>query len=406
MNRLPLSGIRVLDFTHALAGPYSTMLMADLGADVIKIEHPVRGDGTRHMGVPLVGPMDTDYYLAFNRNKRSVGLDLKTVAGRLTALRIAEHCDVVAHNFRPGVMKRLGLNYEDIRRVNPRAVYLAISGFGEHGELAELPANDITMQAMAGLMATTGIPGEAPLRIGVSLVDISTGAFALAGVLAALRSRDQSGEGERVHVSMLASAIGLLSNYVPAVLSGGQVVQAAGRGHHQLVPYQIFEAADGRYMIVGAFTDSFWRSLCSAVGLPELALDERFSSNFRRVENRDVLIPILEKRFKDRPRDAWIELLREADVPSSPVNSVAEALRHSQVEAANCLTRVEKDGVTVTLGAIPIQLGGTESPRSSFPPALGADTEEVLRELGITAETGTKVVERPSPIEPIKRSVG
>jgi crotonobetainyl-CoA:carnitine CoA-transferase CaiB-like acyl-CoA transferase len=378
----PLAGVRVLDFTHALAGPIATMYLGDLGADVIKIEHPTRGDGTRHMGRPMSDTDGrTDYFLSLNRNKRSVGLHLKRPEDVAVVRRLVATCDVVVHNFRPGVMERLGFGYDDLVEVRPDLVYVAISGFGEEGPLRDRGANDITVQAMGGLMSTTGELGGAPLRIGISVVDISTGLYAVSGVLAALYHRATTGEGQRVHVSMLKSAVSLLANYVPGVLGVGDEIPTSGRGHAQLVPYQSFEAADGGFVIVGAFTQAFWQRYCGAIGHPELAADPRYASNALRLRHRDELVPLLEQIMLTRPRDEWLALLEEADVPNAPVLSVGETLRLPQTQQTQGVVELVDGDDSVWMAGLPIELSKTPGDPHGFPPLLGADTEAVLAEL-------------------------
>jgi crotonobetainyl-CoA:carnitine CoA-transferase CaiB-like acyl-CoA transferase len=377
----PLAGVRVLDFTHALAGPIATMYLGDLGAEVIKIEHPTRGDGTRHMGRPMSQDGRTDYFLSLNRNKRSVGLHLKEARDLEAVRELVATCDVLVHNFRPGVMERLGLGYDDLTAIRPDLVYLAISGFGETGPLAHRGANDITLQAMGGLMSTTGELGGAPLRLGVSVVDISTGLYAVSGVLAALFHRAMTGEGQRVHVSMLKSSISLLANYVPAVLGAGDEISTSGRGHAQLVPYQSFEAADGGFVIVGAFTQAFWQRYCVAIGRPELADDLRYATNALRLEHRDQLVPVLEEVMRTRPRDEWLAVLEEADVPCAPVLSVGETLRLPQTTATQGVVEVVEGDESVWMAGLPIELSRTPGDPHGFPPLLGADTEAVLAEI-------------------------
>ena len=380
----PLTGIRVIDFTHALAGPYATMLLGDLGAEIVKIEHPKRGDGTRHMGRPITDDGLTDYYLSLNRNKLSVGLHLKSEEGIAVAKELIRSADVVIHNFRPGVMERLGLGYDDLVADSPDLVYACVSGFGETGPLSSRGANDITLQAMAGLMSTTGEIGGSPLRIGISLVDITTGLYVFSGVLAALYNRERTGEGQRVHVSMLKSAVSLLANYVPGVLGHDDTITTAGRGHAQLVPYQAFEAGDGQYVIVGAFTQTFWEDFCRAIDRADLLDDLRFATNAKRLESRDVLVPILETEMRRRDREEWLSLLAEADVPCAPVLSVGDALRHPQTSVTDGVVHLENGEDSVWMSGLPIEMSRTPGNPMGFPPRLGADGPAVLEALRAT----------------------
>jgi crotonobetainyl-CoA:carnitine CoA-transferase CaiB-like acyl-CoA transferase len=378
----PLAGLRVLDFSHALAGPFCSMFLSDLGADVIKVEHPRRGDGTRHMGQPLLGPLDTDYFVALNRGKRSIALDLKDPDDLATAKALVASCDALVHNYRPGVMERLGLGYDDLKSEHPDLVYVAISGYGEEGELASRGANDITMQAMAGLMATTGEVGEPPLRLGVSLVDMTTGLFALVGALSALLHRANGGPGQRVHVSMLSSAVALLANYIPSVLTQGKEIHPSGRQHAQLVPYQSFETSDGGYVIVGAFTQAFWVRFARLLGRADLVDDPRFATNGDRVAHREVLIPILEKEMRKRPRDAWLSDLEAADIPTAPVHSVGEALRHPQVHRTGAVVELTDGESSAWVTGLPVELSETPGRPRGFAPRLGQHSDEVRTLLG------------------------
>jgi crotonobetainyl-CoA:carnitine CoA-transferase CaiB-like acyl-CoA transferase len=330
------------------------------------------------MGRPLLPTGETDYFISLNRNKRSVALHLKSEQDMQTVRELIATTDVMIHNFRPGVMERIGLGYDDARIIREDLIYVAISGFGEEGPLSQRGANDITVQAMGGLMSTTGEVGGAPLRLGVSVVDISTGLYALSGVLAALYHRQRTGEGQRVHVSMLASAVSLLANYVPGVLGAGDEITTSGRGHAQLVPYQAFEAKDGKFIIVGAFTQAFWQRYCEAIGRPDLLADPRYASNALRLRHRDELVPVLEEQMRRRDRDEWLDIIEAADVPCAPVLSVGEALRHPQTAVAGHVTQLESDTEKVWVAGLPIELSATPGAARGFPPALGADTRAVI----------------------------
>jgi crotonobetainyl-CoA:carnitine CoA-transferase CaiB-like acyl-CoA transferase len=377
--------LRVLDFSHALAGPLCSMILADLGAEVIKIEHPRRGDGSRHMGKPLLSELQSDYFLAFNRNKLSVGLDIKNPEGRTIALDLARQSDVVVENFRPGVMDRLGLGYDAVKAANPDAIYLSISGFGATGPLSQRGANDITVQAYAGLMSTTGEAGGDPLKIGIPIVDIGTGLYGTIATLAALRQRDSGAGGQHIELSMLSTAVSLLGNYIPAVVMGGETVEPLGTGHHQLVPYQGFRSADGQTLIVGAFTQSFWRALCEILDVPSLISDDRYLTNAARVRNKDTLIPVLQERFLTMPRDHWVQLLDKAGVPCAPTNTIEQALREEQVGLEQCLVEIPTEDGPVVVAASPLRLDSTALASPSTPPKIGSSSYEVLkRHLGLS----------------------
>ena len=378
----PLEGFRVLDFSHAAAGPFVTLWLADLGAEVIKIEKPRRGDGARYMGEPLRGRKDSDYYIALNTDKASVTLDLGEPEAVEIAKRLAGECDIVVQNFRPGVMERLGLGFDDLMPLRPGLVYCSISAFGPKGPLAERPANDIIMQGVTGMMSITGEPERDPVRVGVPISDFSTGLFSLSGVLAAMLVRDRHPEGQRLEINMLHSTIALMANFIPSVLDLGKEVPRLGRGHPQIVPYQAFRAGDGGYMIVGAFTSAFWRRLATGLGHEEWIIDERFETNDVRVANRDVLVPMIEEIFATQPRDHWDELLERCDVPHTPVNSVSEALASDQAQANGVIQGLASDGDReVHVISSPIRSDAWPQASHRVAPHLGEDTERVLAEL-------------------------
>lgn len=384
---LPLAGIRVLDFTHAAAGPFATMLLADLGADVIKVEKPGRGDGARYMGEPMLGPLESDYYVALNRNKRDVLIDLQDDRGRQLALDLAAQCDVVVQNFRPGVMDRLGLGFADVSTQRPGIVYCSISAFGPAGPMSGRPANDIIMQSMSGLMGVTGEVGGGPVRIGAPVSDYGSGLFGLVGVLAALHARDDHPEGQHVQVSMLDSSIALMANYIPAVVTLGKRIPRLGRGHAQIVPYQAFECADGSYVMVGAFTNGFWVRLCSAVGRAEWAQDDRFRSNAGRLRHRDLLLTELAEIFLTRTRDDWQAVLDDADVPNSPVLELNEALESPQVAFNETVQDVGTSEQPCATVRCPVRSPSWPYRDALPPPAMGAHSADVLTELlGLTPD--------------------
>ncbi len=378
---LPLDGIRVLDFTHAAAGPYATMLLADLGADVIKIEKPGRGDGARYMGEPMLGPHESDYYLALNRNKRDVLLDLQTPRGREVALDLAAKCDVVMQNFRPGVMDRLGLGFPELAKQRTGLIYCSISAFGAEGPMSTRPANDIIMQSVSGLMGVTGEVDGGPVRIGAPVSDYSTGLFALAGVLAALHARDQHPEGQHVEVAMLDASIALMANYIPAVSTLGKSIPRLGRGHAQIVPYQAFECADGAYVMVGAFTNGFWIGLCRAVERPDWAEDPRFRTNAGRLAHRQLLLGELNTIFATKTRDEWQERLDAADVPNSPVLELNETLTIPQVEFNQTIQDVGTDEHPCATVRCPVRSTSWPWREAMTPPRMGEHSDEVLVEL-------------------------
>ncbi|PBC43760.1 hypothetical protein CJ178_21060 [Rhodococcus sp. ACPA4] len=377
----PLAGIRVLDFTHAAAGPFATVMLADLGADVIKVEKPGRGDGSRHMGKPMLGPLESDYYVALNRNKRGIALDLGTAEGRDVALQLAEKSDIVVQNFRPGVMDRLGLGFEAISKHRPGIVYCSLSAFGSEGPLSDRPANDIIMQAVSGLMGITGEVGGGPVRVGAPISDFSTGLFGTVGILSALHVREQHPEGQHIEVAMLDASIALMSNYIPGIVALGETVPRCGRTHAQIVPYQAFECSDGAYVMVGAFTQGFWRRLCDAIGHSEWPDDERFVTNADRLRNRAVIVPMLEEIFRGHTREEWLNILNKADVPASPVLDLHEAVVSEQAQFNQVIQDVGTEENPCPTVRFPVRSSSWPLAESETPPRIGEHSADILAEI-------------------------
>jgi crotonobetainyl-CoA:carnitine CoA-transferase CaiB-like acyl-CoA transferase len=378
----PLSNLRVLDMTHAAAGPFATMFLADLGAEVIKIEKPQAGDGTRSMGEPIeaLGPRESDYYVSLNRNKQGLVIDMATSAGADLVRKLASKCDIVVENFRPGVTERLGLGFEDLRKLRPHLIYASISAFGQDGPWAKRPANDIILQSVSGLMGITGERGGGPVRIGAPIADFSSGLFLLSGILAAVHARDRHPEGQRVDVSMLEASLNMMANYIPSVASLGRTIPRIGRGHAQIVPYQAFLCSDDKYVMVGAFTRAFWQNLCEALQRTEWLTDPRFRSNPARLANRDTLVPMLETLFREKASTQWVDILTEADVPNSTVMELHEAVESEQVLYQKSIQTVGRDGQSIRMARCPIR-GAQWGPDEGATPApeMGRDTQEVLR---------------------------
>jgi len=377
----PLAGIRVLDFSHAAAAPFATMFLADLGAEVIKIEKPRVGDGSRSMGVPLPGhgPRDSDYYVSLNRSKKGIVLDLASPEGAGLARRLAERCDVVVENFRPGVMERLGLGFDALAARRPGLVYCSISAFGPSGPWSGRPANDIIMQSVTGLMGITGEVGGGPVRIGAPISDFSSGLFALSGVLAALFARDRHPRGQHIEVAMLDASLNMMCNYLPSVATLGAKIERLGRGHAQIVPYQAFVCADGGYVMVGAFTRGFWQNLCRALDREAWITDPRFATNPARLANRALLVGELEQIFATRPRDEWIAILERADVPTSPVHELHEAVASEQVLHNGSLMPLGRPGHETRVARCPIRVAEWGADEAAPAPSIGEDTAAVLQ---------------------------
>jgi crotonobetainyl-CoA:carnitine CoA-transferase CaiB-like acyl-CoA transferase len=382
----PLDGIRVLDLTHAAAGPYATMWLADLGAEVIKIERPGTGDATRNLGSPHFGPDASEYFVAINRSKKSVSLDLTEPSAVEIVKRLASECDIVVQNFRPGVVERLGIGFEDLRGARTGLIFASISGFGQTGSWKDLPANDIIVQSASGLMSLTGERGGHPIRIGASISDFGSGLFALSGILAALFSRDRFPEGQHIEVSMLDSSIALAANYIPSVATLGETIARPGRTHPQIVPYQAFDCQDGESVMVGAFTETFWRSLAVLLGRADWIDDPRFASNATRLRHRDQLIPPMEEIFRERPRGEWIELLQGADIPCTPIRDLGDATTSEQAVHNGSVAMLDQNGVSVGVTASPIRSGQWAPVEMTAAPGLGEHTGEVLEHLGFASD--------------------
>ncbi|MHB8393217.1 MAG: CaiB/BaiF CoA transferase family protein [Candidatus Dormibacteria bacterium] len=379
----PLDGVRVLDFSHGVAGPYASMVLGDLGATIWKIERPARGDATRYMNVSERFVSDIpdsggDYFLAINRNKLSVGLNLKHDSGCELALQLAAKADVVVSNFRPGVMDRLGLGYNDVRQLNAGIVYATISAYGDVGPLAGQPGMDVAVQARSGVMTITGYGDGPPVKPGASIADLSGGGQLATGVLAALYRREQTGEGGTVSVSLIDAMMMMLVNYSVATMDGGVEVAPMGSGHPQLVPFQAFKTVDG-YVVIATGTNKLFTRLCEVLGCPRLAEDPRFETNPQRVIHREELIPLLEGMTATRSTREWLALLESGQVPCAPVNSLKEAFEDDQLAAEGMIVEV----VHPTYGplhvlASPYKFGGTRAGVRSAPPLLGEHTWSVL----------------------------
>lgn len=360
-----LEGLVVADFGRVLAAPYATMLMADLGAEVIKIERPGTGDDTRAWGPPFTDDGESTYFLSVNRNKSSRVLDLRTDEGRDAALALTAEADVVIENFLPGVMDRLGLGLDDVRAVNDDVIYCSVTGFGRD---SQMPGYDLLVQAMSGLMSVTGPSPDEPTKVGVALLDIITGLHATTGILAALRHRDRTGEGQRVEVNLLSSALSALANQASAHLLTGVVPVATGNEHPSIAPYALYRTAD-RPVILAVGNDRQFASLATELGVPQLASDPRFETNAARVAHAGELTAELERRLESDGADAWSQRLLAAGVPCGPVNSLPDAFALAERVGAPAV--VEVDGVRQV--ANPIRLSATPAAYRRRPPLLGED---------------------------------
>jgi crotonobetainyl-CoA:carnitine CoA-transferase CaiB-like acyl-CoA transferase len=384
-KRLPLEGVTVLDFSRILAGPFCTMMLGDMGADILKIEPP-KGDDCRHWGPPFVDG-ESAYFLAVNRNKKSLCLDLKKEKGKDVLHRLLDTVDILIENFRPGTMDRLGLGYTALKERRPSLIYASISGYGQTGPLRERPGYDAVMQGEGGWMGLTGEPDGMPMKVGASLADILTGMMACEGILAALYRREKTGRGERIDVSLFDSVLSTLCYQAQGFLMTGELPNRLGNRHSSLTPYETFRTADS-HVIVGVGNDSLWQRFVAVVGSPELDVPE-FEVNAVRVARYDELALLLEPIFASKSTDVWVSLLDKAGIPVGRVQNVAEVFENPQIESRHMKLRVQHPKLgELTLTGNPIKLLEAGERDHAPPPMLGEHTETVLRErLGIDDET-------------------
>jgi len=398
MTRPPaLSGIRVLDLSRILAGPWCTQNLADLGADVIKIERPRVGDDTRAWGPPFLKDGDgrdteeSAYYLSANRNKRSVEADMAAPAGAALIRELAAASDILVENFKVGGLAKYGLDYDSLKQINPRLIYCSVTGFGQDGPYAQHPGYDFMIQGMGGLMSITGerddLPGGGPQKAGVAVTDIITGMYATVAILAALQERHNSGLGQHLDIALLDSHVAMLANQNSNYFNSGVAPQRAGNAHQNVVPYQVFAASDG-HLIVATGNESQYRAYCRAIGAPELGDDPRFATNRMRLANRELLVGLLTEIMHQGKRDDWIAKLEAVGVPCGPINDIAQAQAHPQAQARQLRRDLPHPaGGVAAVTASPLRLSASPVEYRRAPPLLGEHTEEVLREvLGKTPE--------------------
>ncbi len=372
----PLNGIKVLDLTRVLAGPYATMLLGDLGAEVIKIEQPGTGDESRNFG-PFKNGFSL-YFMSVNRGKRSVTLNLKTERGRAIFKRLLDQTDILVENFRPGTMEKLGLDYSTLKSEYPSLIYAACSGFGQTGPYAQQGAYDMIIQGMGGIISITGEPDGPPVRVGTSISDITAALFTTIGILSALHHRNQTGNGQFVDVAMLDSLVAVLENAVVRYFATGEAPKPLGARHPAITPFEAFASADG-HVIIALGNDTLWAKFCEHVGRQELISDKRFRTNADRTENHDQLFPILSEIMSQRTTDDWIDALGNIGVPCGPINAMDKVVTHPQVEAREMITRVAHQ-ITgeVEVPGVPIKLSETPGSVNAPAPSLGEHTIEVL----------------------------
>jgi len=381
----PLTGITVLDFTRVLSGPYCTMLLADMGARVIKIEQPGRGDDTRGWGPPFVGH-ESAYFLSVNRNKESLTLDLKSPAAKDVISRLVDRADVIVENFRPGTMARLGLDYAAIHASHEKIVYCSISGFGQTGPRRSEPGYDAVIQAEGGLMSLTGDADGPPYRLGVAISDIVSGMFAFQGISMALYARTQTGRGQLVDIGMLDSTVALLTYQSGSFFATGQAPQRLGNRHPTIVPYETFTASDGDF-VIAVGNDALWRAFCRACGLETLGDDPQFATNRLRVQGYSVLKPAIAERLRTKTRAEWIAMLTAAGIPCGAVREVGDVLADPQLAARHMVEQVNHPTLgPISVTGVPVKLSDTPGAVRSAPPTLGQHTEAILGELGFRRE--------------------
>lgn len=398
-----LAGIKVLDLSRVLAGPWATQMLADLGADVIKVERPGAGDDTRHWGPPFLkdehgnDTREASYFTACNRNKRSITVDMAHPEGQALLRKMAAEADVVVENFKVGGLKQYGLDYDSLKTLNPRLIYCSITGFGQEGPYAERAGYDLMVQAMCGLMSITGHaddqPGGGPLKVGVAVIDVFTGLYASNAILAAINARDNArtgtGQGQYIDMALLDVGMAVLANQAAGFLATGKAPGRAGNIHPSLAPYQDFRSSDGNVLLAIGNDGQFAR-FCAAAGKPEWAQDSRFATNTARVQNRPALLALMEPLMRTRTTAEWIALLEDKAVPCGPINTIAQAFDDPQVQARGIrktLPRDAGDGIAqIATVASPMRLSATPVSYRNAPPALGQHTKQVLQELGLSPE--------------------
>lgn len=374
-----LSGIRVLDLSRVLAGPYCTMVLGDLGAEIVKVEQPGTGDDSRAFG-PFV-KKESAYFMSLNRGKKSITLNLKDEKDREIFIELVKKSDVLVENYRPGTMEKLGFGYEDLKKINPQLIYSAISGFGHSGPYSKRPAYDMIVQAMGGLMSITGQPNQSPVRVGTSIGDITAGIFGAIGILAAINARHETGKGQKVDVSMFDCQLAILENATARYLLTGAVPQPMGSRHPSIAPFEAYPTKD-YYIIISAGNDALWEKLCGVLGTPEYVTDPRFATNAARVENVEELYKIIHEISVTKTTAEWMETLDKAGLPVGPINTIDKVVADPQIIARDMIVEVDHPVAgKMKIAGNPIKLSDTPGEVKYAAPTLGQHTDEILKDL-------------------------
>jgi formyl-CoA transferase len=379
-NAKPLENVTVLDLSRVLAGPYCSMMLGDLGADVIKVERPGAGDDTRQWGPPNAGG-EAAYYLCVNRNKRSVTVNMKSPEGQEILRRLAAKSDILIENYMVGTLGNVGLGYEELKKVNPRLIYCSITGFGQNGPYQDKPGYDFMIQGMGGVMSFTGAPDGPPMKVGVAIVDITAGLFACNAILAALHHREKTGKGQYIDIALLDAMVAWLGNVGSNYLISGKLPKRHGNAHPNIVPYEPFLTADGAYVALAVGNDNQWRKFCKLAGLDPLAEDPRYATNPARVKNRNELVPQIAAKMLLKPSETWLSDLDEAKIPCGPINTLDKVFADPQVLAREMVAEIAHPTAgTIRMVASPMKLSDTPCEIRRHPPLLGEQTAEVLSE--------------------------